>query len=651
MKSWLAGGGADRGTLFESGDELINRIRNAIILRRPVLVTGPRGSGKSHCAREAIRLAIEAGEIGGSRFLQGNRELPREYLSEDMLVVREGADGRPELTLVDALVIRHPTLNGAELKQKRQAQGDVWPAAAADPRTKPKWEPGDWTVLFLDEINRFGDGFLDSLLSLTEERTIVRGGDELRVPLTVVATANPPGYDVTAKKLSPPLQSRMARSYRVAQPSLEALSLSILPELVKRHGAELARRPDVSSETISLCAGIGLCLWGTPSESRKGTGFLTSSTIKLLKQAMILDPVLAAAMDELGELIAFGPDARSIGDWLGSAMGAAAVLTDGKVEHAHLMDTVLEALGHKLRETFNEGVEPGKAVRVSELIVSVASSVLDNTELQSLLSPPYEPAARHFFTDVFWDPTGQDDEAIEKEKALFLGNEMAQAEARYLLARRFSTLRGAVDALVKGERVVTALSGTVSHARALLGLGQDLTTRAANAATVEEGKALAALARRVAKVLTLVGQQSVSLAVVIDELQAQGLLPTHSALPVLEALHAGEVSMDDAVAGYMFAKWALAAAAGPRPQSKLEWLSPAVADWIELARLGPQLRELGKRDWTPLTQRFEAKDPKLLPKLASALARELHHAPARRLVDRIRHELSSPAQKPAVALG
>lgn len=206
---------ADRGTLFESGDELIDRIRSAIVARRPVLVTGPRGSGKTHCVREAIKLSIEAKEIGGSRFLQGNREIPREYLSEDMLVVSEDEHGRPTLSLRDALVIRHPSVEGNELKERRKDTSNlVWPAVAAEHASR--WEKTDWTALFLDEINRFGDGFLDSLLSLTEERTIVRSGDELRVPLTVVATANPPGYDVTAKKLSPPLQSRMARSYRVA---------------------------------------------------------------------------------------------------------------------------------------------------------------------------------------------------------------------------------------------------------------------------------------------------------------------------------------------------------------------------------------------------------------------------------------------------
>src|SRR5205823_8723927 len=128
--------------------------------------------------------------------------------------------------------------------------------------------------LFLDEINRFGDGFLDSLLSLTEERIVVRGGNKLYVPVIVVATANPPGYDITAKKLSPPLQARISRSYRVSQPSHENLVYRFLPEQIMRYAVNYRQAdptvqvPEVDAQIRKLVSGAALCLWGMPDLRR-----------------------------------------------------------------------------------------------------------------------------------------------------------------------------------------------------------------------------------------------------------------------------------------------------------------------------------------------------------------------------------------------
>src|SRR5690349_17008058 len=76
----------DDPALMMTGDALTQAILENIRLRRSVLVTGPRGCGKSFCAEQAIKLAKAQGIIGGSRFLQGNREIPRDALSEDMLI-------------------------------------------------------------------------------------------------------------------------------------------------------------------------------------------------------------------------------------------------------------------------------------------------------------------------------------------------------------------------------------------------------------------------------------------------------------------------------------------------------------------------------------------------------------------------------------
>lgn len=97
----------DYTSLFVTGDVLVQRVVLAIEARRPVLLTGPRGSGKSFCARRGIQLAVKAGTIGGWRFLQGNREIPRDALSEDALAVGDGGKaGMPRLEQVVALALR-----------------------------------------------------------------------------------------------------------------------------------------------------------------------------------------------------------------------------------------------------------------------------------------------------------------------------------------------------------------------------------------------------------------------------------------------------------------------------------------------------------------------------------------------------------------
>jgi hypothetical protein len=64
----------DDPALMMTGEALTTAILENIRLRRSVLVTGPRGCGKSYCSEQAIKLAKMQGIIGGSRFLQGNRE-------------------------------------------------------------------------------------------------------------------------------------------------------------------------------------------------------------------------------------------------------------------------------------------------------------------------------------------------------------------------------------------------------------------------------------------------------------------------------------------------------------------------------------------------------------------------------------------------
>lgn len=401
--------------LLVTGEELINQIADAIRLRRSVIVTGPRGSGKSHCCEEAIRRSRDGDPpvIGGWHFLQGNREIPREYLSEDMLVLDE--NGKPRV--LKALALRENDYESWASANKRPARWPVESALANTFRQRPEWPavrateirraqdavslwaPTDWTVLYLDEINRFGDGFLDSLLSLTEEGKIVRRGEEYFVPLVVIATANPPGYDLTAKRLSPPLQARIARSFRVAQPTTDDLVNTVVKKALARMRSLLGDF-DVGVDLQYLAAAATLCLWGDPGSGEKGVHFLTSDTRADLVRAMDASPQLAKAMTTLSGLVTFGPDSRAVGDWLGAALGRAARRTRSprtpELAAADLEETAVEVLGHKLRESFNEGTDPSASALKEFCIRTVVTCVLRDQNLRAVFYP-YEAMVKNIF--------------------------------------------------------------------------------------------------------------------------------------------------------------------------------------------------------------------------------------------------------------
>ncbi len=413
----------DQG-LMVTGTDLVDRVVEAIRTRRSVLLTGPRGSGKSYCARKGIVKAWQEKKlIGGYKFLQGNREIPRDLLSEDMLVLDKA--GKPQL--LRAMAIRGneeapasaPASAPGQARNKRseedadkraalKAKHPEWPAIRANhediklnyENAAALWRNEDWSVLWLDEITRFADGFLDSLLSLTEERVVVRRGEDFYVPLIVVATANPPGYDATAKKLSPPLQARISRAYRVSQPPLQVLVENIIgenyPAIVERYDAAL--RYPAGGSLMYLAAAVTLCLWGDPSAKAKGIYYLSKPTRELLGRLMDADPELASAMRELGRLLVFGPDSRAVVDWLACAVGVAA--TRGEVlDKEHLLATAVEVLGHKVRESFNEGAEPDLLIQRDDCIKRIAAAVLTNGKLHRLLTPDYAVASAGLVPD------------------------------------------------------------------------------------------------------------------------------------------------------------------------------------------------------------------------------------------------------------
>lgn len=363
----------DDPALVMTGDGLTMAIVENIRLRRSVLITGPRGCGKSYCAEQAIKLATAQGIIGGSRFLQGNREIPRDTLSEDMLIVDDGG----QVKLLKALALRPIEESGSVPREGFPDWPGILRGTGIDDPTQV-WANRDWMVLFLDEINRFGDGFLDSLLALLEERKIVRRGQDYYVPIVVVATANPPGYDMTAKKLSPPLQARITRSFRVSQPDVDVLVHGVMPSKIQ----DFARAyppggaPEVSLEIRFLAAGTTLCLWGDPMSDSKGRFFLTRTTRTLLQRLMAANDHLAQDMRELTLLIEFGPDARAVTDWVGCAMARAASEGARTVTPKHLEETAVNVLSHKVREKFNEGANPNLGIRRDRLILNIVQRIM-----------------------------------------------------------------------------------------------------------------------------------------------------------------------------------------------------------------------------------------------------------------------------------
>lgn len=217
----------DTDDVFLTGPGLVARIVDAIKQDQSVVLEGPRGSGKSRCIREAIRQAASEKYIFSERasfFLQGNREIPRDYLVEDETIfqhVNGGAvvpERRPAPLF--AFAIRGP--DGLPVVEASDGKSVL---CRLDPEKKEdKANPNLFRfILFLDEINRFSDGVLDSLLSVLEEREAILSGRAYKLPVVVLMTMNPPGYDATARRLNPPLAARITRTYKLFTPDLDTL--------------------------------------------------------------------------------------------------------------------------------------------------------------------------------------------------------------------------------------------------------------------------------------------------------------------------------------------------------------------------------------------------------------------------------------------
>ena len=320
----------------ETSDELFAEIFSAISRREHVLLIGPRGSGKSYAGRRAIRMAERRNATGaldrdnsvlvpGAQVIaQGNKELPRDYFFEPEFEFVKTKDRANPLSMAlrQPPLMRHAEVDdsGRIVFQKVEPTDDTAADMITRYRTKftirdectgKPFRTIDHFVLFLDEINRFNDGVLDTLLLLLEERCVIYQGRLVEMPVSVVATMNPPGYDISARSLSPPLLSRFTTVKQLYTAGPKTLVATILPESFRIQREELVRlRYEVFAVAIIL-------FWGDYDVKRPSGAYLSPDardTIQCVKTFASTD--LTEYLRFISQKSSYGPDARGTRDWI-----------------------------------------------------------------------------------------------------------------------------------------------------------------------------------------------------------------------------------------------------------------------------------------------------------------------------------------------
>jgi hypothetical protein len=449
---------------------LIEEIARCIELGQSVLLEGPRGCGKSHCVRAAYELAVERGFIPKGAWVpvQGNREIPRDYLAEDDTTfrLRPRSSGtkvederRPEYEQPDDGKTEYevlPIRKNAPLFQfalRYRADGSpVIDKSSEQVICEINGKPCDRFVLFLDEVNRFSDGVLDSLLSVLEERKAVLGGREYKLPVTVGMTMNPPGYDSSARKLSPPLAARIGRSYRLSTPDLSTMCDLIVGgrvramQIERRIAARVAtphqtpisiNQPD--ARLLRKAALVTLCLWGdvrrfdAGSEGddqldsvSAGLEYLTESSRALVRACIERDPQVEASLMQLSNLCRYGPDGRAIADWTTSAI-AASVADAALYKHdqatamsEHYIATAVRTLSHKLFDSFSSATRPDQTRLKESIVDTVASRILTSSIFDDLVDRDIDNRSivRSQIADHLFQHSSQNDTACSAKDDL-----------------------------------------------------------------------------------------------------------------------------------------------------------------------------------------------------------------------------------------
>ncbi len=510
----------DKLQFFQTGEELIGRIYEAIRSGQSVLVTGPRGCGKTYCIERAIERAIKDKIIHKKWvFLQGNREIPRDYLAEDDIAfVVKGKQNEakviPEIRTAPLFAVAQRKEGKLVLKQ--HIDGQIPEITVYDEDLKEAIEKP--FVLFLDEVNRFSDGVKDSLLSVLEEKKTVLAGEQYRIPVVVCMSMNPPGYDVSAGRLSPPLAARIGRCYRLYTPDLDTLAdviartrlkevearyknnygkafelfIGLSDEIVAKerevnaaqnqqagnyNGPRLLAIDEMLVRKVAL---ITLCLWGEVRESRdnkineistKGHEYLTPATRSLLKKEVkVLDRLVAQNMTDIAGLIEFGPDARAVPDWLVVAIEMCISEAESLQKRVailtaqHLYRTVLESISHKIYDNFSPATRPDKTVQKEQCVTIIAHRILFSTTFDEVLKRTVMDADRLWISlsNLFPQQDGETAEHIKWIQTQFLDARVVNdvEVERWLSAAAENNL---VDGLKHIENGVQILRGSKNN--------------------------------------------------------------------------------------------------------------------------------------------------------------------------------------------
>lgn len=369
----------------ETSEAFFAEILDSIERGDHMLLVGPRGCGKSYAVRRAINMGEQPINdhkdqsilVPGAQIMaQGNKEFPRDYFFEPEVEYVSIKNGEKQDISVQ---LRQPPLfvcaklkegtGGLDLEQinsQDSEQKDLITRYKAvfekDGRTVEKF------VLFLDEINRFNDGVLDSLLLLLEDKCVSYQGKTVEVPVVVIATMNPPGYDVSARNLSPPLMSRFSSVVHLYTAGLSTLVNTILPSELK------LTEQDRQNIPVSFFATASLAFWGSYDKTRPCAAYLSPETCRLLQELYDTgDEQFRQDLDYIQSVSDFGPDARAARDWIFAARRE--VNNNGLPVLNAAIKTLAESVSNKLVLNFSPEAKPEKLNQLIEALSRVTTSI------------------------------------------------------------------------------------------------------------------------------------------------------------------------------------------------------------------------------------------------------------------------------------
>ncbi len=239
----------------ETGEETIRFLVSCIRDGRHAMLVGPRGTGKSYMAAEAVRQADLGGAMGVVQRIeiQGDpNKPPSDYFDDSISFSKSG--GKLVPTMINAPFFKlakramsdngggeagfvcHPDSDNRILLTKTCADGLE--------------REVDRIVIFWDEGNRSSPAMLNAVLGLLAEGRLRRDGIAYAFPpVSCILTRNPDGYDANSAKMPSPLIDRFGVQFYVYNPTLTTFVGIIAPawlhslrvSLLREVGTALAR--------------------------------------------------------------------------------------------------------------------------------------------------------------------------------------------------------------------------------------------------------------------------------------------------------------------------------------------------------------------------------------------------------------------------